>query len=95
VELNNDTTWHTNHPYAVILTMAPVDNSYVTYGIKNVVTGVVEGYVSQLAKAIALCDLFAKELKEGYLDDTAQALNLLAALKDLSPTDTGSGGPLN
>jgi hypothetical protein len=75
-----------NHPYEIVTTMAPAEHSYPCYGVKNVVTGVIEAYIGQLAKAVATADLYAKELKEGIttLEDAFTAL-----LNQQKITDTG------
>lgn len=85
---------HTNHPYVVIVTMSPEPNPPMTYGIKNVVTGVTEAYISQLAKAIWCADFYARELKEGIVTDREAALSLVAALKTYGE-DNGPSGAVN
>lgn len=82
---------YTKHPYTLVVTMAPAQYSYGCYGIKNVVTGVVEAYVAQLARAKYFVDLYARELKEGVQAANERVGELLSALRGYDEED--DGGP--
>lgn len=88
--------WYKNHPYVVVSTMAPAAHSYACYGIKNVVTGVTEAFIGQLAKAKAVADEYATDLKNGLKSEKESVKEMLDMLNRLPPTGGESGGsPLN
>ena len=89
--------WYKNHPYHVVSTMAPAAHSYACYGIKNVVTGVTEAYIGQLAKAKAVADEYASDLKNGIKSEKESVREMLDLLGKLPPVDGGGpvGSPLN
>ena len=56
-----------NSEYEVIKAMEPI-GKFECYAIKNNTTGVNEAYISQLARAKAIADMFESDLKLGYDD---------------------------
>lgn len=95
--VNDSQVWHRAHPYHVITTMAPGAHSYACYGIKNTVTGVVEAYIGQLAKAISLADEYAQDLKIGIKSEKQSVIEMLDLLGKIPPVEGGGhgGSPLN
>ena len=88
--------WHRAHPYHVISTMAPAAYSYPCYGVKNTVTGIVEAYIGQLAKAIQIADEYAADLKNGIKSEKQSVMEMLDLLGKLPPVEGGGqGSPLN
>ena len=56
-----------NSEYEVIKAREPNDK-FDCYGILNLSTGVIEAFISQLARAKAIADMFESDLKLGYDD---------------------------
>lgn len=85
-----------NSPYEVVISASPAEFPIPCYGIKNVVTGMVEAYIGQLARAKQIADSFAKDLKHGLKSQEDELATLFAKLKTPSGDDFGnSGGGLN
>ena len=84
-----------NGVYELVITQAPVEFTYDCYGVRNKQTKVVEAYVGSLARARAVADQYAKELKNGIADPVD---DLMAAIRGISGGDdrggSGSGSVL-
>jgi hypothetical protein len=89
-----------NGTYQIVVIWEP-EGKYKCYGIENRQTGVVEAYISQLARAMQIADQFEQDLKRGF-PTTADDIKLfedtlVAALtgKKKEKPPTGGYGGLN
>lgn len=88
-----------NGTYRIVVVDEP-EGKYQCYGIENRQTGVVEAFISQLARAMQIADQFEQDLKTG-LSTTHDDMKvfedaLVAALSgDKKKITPRSGGGLN
>lgn len=89
---------HKNGSYEIKVVLEP-EGKYQCYGVQNRQTGVVEAYISQLARAVQIADQFEQDLKRGF-PTTQDDIKLfedavVAALQGEKKKDTRGGGGLN
>lgn len=78
-----------NSPYEVVVTESPTEFPYRCYGVLNKDTDVVEAYIGSLAKARAVADQYAGELKHGIKDPIEELAD--AVIRGMGKEDTGGG----
>lgn len=84
-----------NPPYEVVLSACPAEFPIPCYGVLNTVTGMIEAYIGQLARAKNVADQFAKDLRYGIKPEDQALAELMDAMIKKDPSDFGNGGSLN